>query len=201
MGLISVTNIADGTNIDAQDVNSPINTIVNEINGNLSEANLANSAATTAKIADSAVTTAKIADANVTTAKILDTNVTAAKLATALNLANADTAWHLVGDVGEPAFANSWVNHTVGTYTSCGFRKDAAGYVHLQGLIKNGTVGDGTPPFQLPVGYRPLYSIHMVIVSLSAVGNVRISPDGYVRVQVGNNSWVSLDGLIFKAEQ
>ena len=42
MGLISVTNIADGTVIDANDVNSPINTIVNEINGNLSEANMAN---------------------------------------------------------------------------------------------------------------------------------------------------------------
>lgn len=42
MGLISVTNIADGTVIDANDVNSPINTIVNEINGNLSEANMSN---------------------------------------------------------------------------------------------------------------------------------------------------------------
>jgi hypothetical protein len=113
----------------------------------------------------------------------------------------ADMSWHLVGAGGEPAFLNSWVNHTVGTYTSCGYRKDNDGFVHLQGLIKSGTVGDGTPPFQLPTGYRPLYSIHLIIVSNSAMGNLRISNDGYVRIQVGNNGWVSLDGVIFKAEQ
>lgn len=70
MGLISVTNIADGTVIDANDVNSPINTIVNEVNGNLSEANLDNSAVTTDKLADGAITTAKISNGAVTTAKI-----------------------------------------------------------------------------------------------------------------------------------
>lgn len=181
MGLISVPTISDGTVIDANDVNNPLNTIVNELNGNLNYDNISNSA--------------------ITTDKLENGSVTVAKLDTSLNLSTADTAWHLVGAAGEPSFLNSWTNHTVGTYTSCGFRKDASGYVHLQGLIKSGVVGDGTPPFQLPVGYRPLYSIHMVIVSNGAIGNVRISPDGYVRIQVGNNSWVSLDGLIFKAEQ
>lgn len=116
-------------------------------------------------------------------------------------LESFDTSWHLVGGSGEPAFLNSWVNHTVGTYTACGFRKDADGFVHLQGLIKSGTVGDGTPPFQLPVGYRPLYSIHMAIASNSLFGNIRISNDGNVRIQLGNNGWVSFDGIIFKAEQ
>lgn len=70
MGLISTPNIADGTVIDANDVNSPINTIVNEINGNISEANLADGAVATNKLADSAVTTAKIADGSITTPKL-----------------------------------------------------------------------------------------------------------------------------------
>ena len=109
--------------------------------------------------------------------------------------------WHIVGSAGEPAYANGWTNHTVGTYTQCAFRKDNAGWVHLQGLIKSGTIGDGYPPFQLPGGYRPLYSVHIVIVSMGLVGNLRISPDGYVRIQVGNNGWVSLDSVTFKAEQ
>ena len=116
-------------------------------------------------------------------------------------LSAPDSEWHIVGAAGEPAFLNSWVNHTVGTYPQCAFRKDALGYVHLQGLIKNGVVGDGTPPFQLPAGYRPLYSLHLDIVSNGAMGNIRISNDGYVRIQVGNNSWVSLDAKQFKAEQ
>lgn len=73
MGLISVTNIADGTVIDANDVNSPINAIVNEINGNLSEANLDNSAITTDKLAAEAVTTAKITNGAVTYDKWLNT--------------------------------------------------------------------------------------------------------------------------------
>lgn len=59
MGLISFTNISDGTTIDAADVNSPLNTIYNDYNGNIDSTNLA----------DNAVTTAKITDANITASK------------------------------------------------------------------------------------------------------------------------------------
>jgi hypothetical protein len=60
MGLISIDNIADGTSIDAADVNTPLNTIVNEINGSLNADNLAANAVTTAKIADGNITNAKL---------------------------------------------------------------------------------------------------------------------------------------------
>lgn len=59
MGLISPQQISDGTTIDAADVNTPINTIANEVNGSLDANNLADDAVTTAKIADDAVTDAK----------------------------------------------------------------------------------------------------------------------------------------------
>lgn len=46
MSTISVTLPADGQTIDAADVNTPINTIVTEINGNLNSQNIADSGVT-----------------------------------------------------------------------------------------------------------------------------------------------------------
>jgi hypothetical protein len=46
MGLISVSNIPDGTTIDSRDVNDPINTIVNEFNGNIDSPNMSSNFAT-----------------------------------------------------------------------------------------------------------------------------------------------------------
>jgi len=54
MGLISVTLPSDGTTIDAADYNTPITTIVNAINGNISTDNIAtNSVALTKLTTDS----------------------------------------------------------------------------------------------------------------------------------------------------
>jgi hypothetical protein len=60
MGLISYTNIEDDEPATGNLFNSRFAKIHDEINGNLTSANLANGAVTTAKIADGAVTTAKI---------------------------------------------------------------------------------------------------------------------------------------------
>lgn len=60
MGTINPATVSDGETIDASDLNNPINTIANEINGNLDSDNLASNAVTTAKIQDSAVTPAKL---------------------------------------------------------------------------------------------------------------------------------------------
>lgn len=49
MSLISFSNIQDGSTIDAADVNSPLNTLFNDYNGNIDSNNLANDAATPAK--------------------------------------------------------------------------------------------------------------------------------------------------------
>ena len=56
MATISVTNITDGSTIDAADVNNQINTIVNEVNGNLDNANIKSGAAISgSKIADASI--------------------------------------------------------------------------------------------------------------------------------------------------
>lgn len=71
MATISVSLPSDGTAADVSDYNTPITTIVNEINGNLDNANIKSGAAiATSKLADDAgVTTAKIADGAVTPVK------------------------------------------------------------------------------------------------------------------------------------
>lgn len=61
MGTISVTNISDGTTGDAADVNSQINTIVSEFNGNIDNANIkALAAISGSKLADASITNAKL---------------------------------------------------------------------------------------------------------------------------------------------
>lgn len=56
MGLINVTNITDGTTADAADVNSQINTIVSEFNGNIENANIKSGAAISgSKLADNSI--------------------------------------------------------------------------------------------------------------------------------------------------
>ena len=52
MGLISISAISDGETIDATDVNTPLNTIVDDYNGNIDSNNLASNAVTTVKITD-----------------------------------------------------------------------------------------------------------------------------------------------------
>lgn len=61
MATVSVSLPADGTTIDAADYNTPITTIVNEINGNLDNANIDSAAAISgSKLADSSVTADKL---------------------------------------------------------------------------------------------------------------------------------------------
>lgn len=62
----------------------------------------------------------------------------------------ADTAWHNVGGVGEPAFQNAFAN-VVGFATR--FRRMTDGTVQVQIRVAGG--GAGTVAFQLPAGYRP----------------------------------------------
>lgn len=114
-------------------------------------------------------------------------------------LETPDVTWCEVGATGNPAFMNNWVNYG-SPFNTCAFRKDAMGYVHLKGLVKNGTVGSGFAVFTLPVGYRPIGQQLIVTMSTSVIGRVDITTVGYVMVVAGNNSWASLDNITFKAE-
>lgn len=73
MGNISVTLPIDGTTAEVADYNTPITTIVNEINGNLDNSNIAAAAAiATSKLAeDEGIGASRLADSAVTPEKVL----------------------------------------------------------------------------------------------------------------------------------
>lgn len=71
MGVVSKPyTFSPNTTMSSSEMNSNLDTLYNEFNGNISAANLASNAVTTAKITDSNVTTAKINDDAVTAAKV-----------------------------------------------------------------------------------------------------------------------------------
>lgn len=109
-----------------------------------------------------------------------------------------DTSWHNVGDPGEPAFENSWVNFDTRVAK---FRKLSNGMVILQGVIRDGTVSGAAPAFTLPVGYRPAapHDQAFLVHSASTTGVAQVGPSGGVFVIGGSNSWVYLNAMQFFA--
>lgn len=107
----------------------------------------------------------------------------------------AQQAWQ------SPTLLNSWVNYG-GTFNNAGYMKDSLGFVHLRGLIKNGTVT--LAAFNLPAGYRPANDTAFVVNSNSAFGVVQVlgqsTNPGDVRILQGNNAFVYLEGITFMAE-
>jgi hypothetical protein len=98
-----------------------------------------------------------------------------------------------------PTFEGTWVNHSATPdWEHAGFYKDMHGRVHLQGLVKDGTLNSVI--FYLPVGYRPVAD-HIFIVANSGTDNacrVDVKDDGTVIQTDGDsNSWVSLAGISF----
>ena len=98
-----------------------------------------------------------------------------------------------------PTLLNSWVNYGAG-YESASYWKDKCNVVHLGGLVKSGTIVDGTVIFTLPEGYRPRASEKFITVSLNATCVVDIYASGNVTIRAGANAgWLSLSGICFRA--
>lgn len=107
-----------------------------------------------------------------------------------------DPNFHFVGNPGESTFQNSWVNYGA-PYNPVGYWKDPFGWVHLTGLAKNGTIN--TPIFTLPAGLRPAFTVLIGNISNGAIGRLDIGSDGTVVQAAGNNTYVSLENIRFKA--
>jgi ribosome modulation factor len=108
-----------------------------------------------------------------------------------------DTAWTA------PTLTNSWVNYGSGGYGNAGYRKDADGFVHLRGLVKNGS-SVGATIFTLPAGYRPAFNGLYSAWNTSGAARINIGSDGTVVIdtQIGSpgTAYQSLDGVTFLAE-
>lgn len=106
--------------------------------------------------------------------------------------ATVEEAWTAV------TFENGWVDYGPG-FNPCQYMKDSMGFVHLTGLVKNGTIGASV--FTLPVGYRIFNTeIYAVTTNANAFGTARVFPDGKVIAYTGSNGWFSLAGITFRAE-
>jgi len=117
----------------------------------------------------------------------------------------AEEDWHIVGGTGEPAFESSWVNFG-STDPVLKFKKDAYGWVHIEGTVKTGTVG--VRIFTLPAGYIPAtYKRFLILVQDAAYVlkgcELHITDAGFVILNSSDSSdnrRVSLTGLMFKID-
>lgn len=98
-----------------------------------------------------------------------------------------------------PTLLNGWVNFD-SSYTPVRFMKDSMGFVHLEGMVKNGTTTIGTPLFILPVGYRPSQAmIFAGLTSPYAPCGFDLSADGVFALSNGNAAYLGFYGITFKA--
>jgi len=105
---------------------------------------------------------------------------------------------HVVGDSGEPAFENSWVNYDTASFRGARFWKDPMGIVHIEGLVKSGTVA--ATIFTLPAGYRPSNGLLFVTITNGGIGRFDVASTGNVVAQSGSNGWFTIN-CSFKQEQ
>lgn len=103
-----------------------------------------------------------------------------------------------------PTLATGWSNYGA-EYSPARYIKDSAGFVHLGGLIKNTTSVDGVNNvcFILPSGCRPFYRLIFSQNRNGLFNRIDIMQNGevYIYLSGGSTNYVSLDGIIFKAEQ
>jgi hypothetical protein len=101
------------------------------------------------------------------------------------------------------SFSNSWVNNG-GAYPGAAYGRED-GLVLLRGLVRSGTVSGSGTIFVLPVGYRPGARLMFPVICASGstrqIGQCDITSIGEVIAVTGANTFWSLDGLLFRAEQ
>ena len=99
-----------------------------------------------------------------------------------------------------PTLLSGWVNYG-DHWAAAGYYKGSDNRVHLQGLIKSGTVADGTVIFTLPQGFRPKQTqMFIIFISGGGYGRVDVNESGSVVANTVNATYTSLSGISFLAE-
>ncbi|MGX1262650.1 hypothetical protein RKD55_000454 [Rossellomorea marisflavi] len=95
---------------------------------------------------------------------------------------------------------NNWKSYNETNYKARAI-KDNAGVVHLQGIIRDGRVGQGVIALTLPAGYRPKYNNHIFgcYSNDDTVSKVLLDVNGNMAVERNNGSYVSLVNIQFYA--
>lgn len=165
-------------------------------NGNTSKTNL-----------DLSTTTANTSKTNLDSS-IVSANTTKTNLESVI--ATADTITYATkGEVNAkantvqeawiaPTMVNSWVDFG-GSSDTIGYMKDTLGFVHLKGTVKGGTA---ITIFTLPTGYRPVLDKNLNFSTNIGATPSFVKSTGLVGITtLGSNTYVSMDCVIFKAEQ
>ena len=90
-------------------------------------------------------------------------------------------SYHVIGQPGQPAFENSWVNYDITSYQAASFWKDR-NMVHIAGLVKSGS---SFTVFTLPSGYRPPFAEFFPAATDTGYGSVVVGADGHVSLISG----------------
>ncbi|MFZ2836680.1 MAG: hypothetical protein WAZ21_05185 [Candidatus Saccharimonadales bacterium] len=99
---------------------------------------------------------------------------------------------------GDITYLNGYSDY-LGSYSPIGYTKTSAGVVMLKGLVKKSSpVVAGEVIGVLPPEYRPNgILIFETSTSPTVPSRVDIYPNGEIRVQTGDESWLSLEGINF----
>ncbi len=103
--------------------------------------------------------------------------------------------------VEDSDMSNSWVASDATRQPR--YWKDGFNVVHLSGRIKSGSLNADI--FTFPTGYIPDFIdasgayVAFPVTSNQLFGQVSISYLGVLKGPAGDNTWVSLDGITFKA--
>ncbi|GGJ11564.1 hypothetical protein [Paenibacillus hunanensis] len=100
---------------------------------------------------------------------------------------------------------NGWSNFGGANEATAAYRKDDKGMVYMRGLIKDGSMANGTMIFRLPEGYRPSQNLQIPATSRNSTGafqscTININTLGEVRIENALNYWLTLVIPPFVAE-
>ncbi|AEI66937.1 hypothetical protein [Corallococcus macrosporus] len=109
-----------------------------------------------------------------------------------------DLAEHVQESARSPfIFHGDWESDTSDGRGPATHYKDSSGRVHLEGRITGGTVGSDA--LTLYHGCYPPYMRDFAVATATGYGRVTVSPTGKVVLASGSPTWVSLNGISFRA--
>lgn len=97
-----------------------------------------------------------------------------------------------------PSLNSPWINYG-GGFGGARYFKDAAGVVHIEGLIQapGGSPTSGVTLFTLLAGYRPADTMMFCTWNGGGAGRIDVDSAGNVVMQSGNTAFTSLSGISF----
>jgi hypothetical protein len=159
MATISVSLPSDGETIDASDYNTPINTIVNEFNGNIDNNNIKSAAAIDgSKIADASITPNKL-DLDVGSATVTTSETTTSTSYTDLTT-TTDSVTVTIGSNGLAlvSISSNSNNNTINQYSYVSFEMSGANTLSAQDVNSIFFKVNASPTHEAQFGKTKLFT-------------------------------------------